>query len=395
MEYETLSKIFYKNPSQHEKIYLERYNSATTKHFNFTIKQVGRQKNFPAFLCYTEELILLMEKIYKKQERFLQMIPLIPSLVLKQFELFCIVDEVKSTSEIEGVHSTRRELGEIIEGNNSVHFSSILKKYLALTSSEILKFKTCEDVRKFYDEFAHKEVIHNKPNAKLDGKIFRKDSVDIESGSGKILHRGVYPEEKIIDSMTKALQMLNDEKIPALIRIAVFHYFFEYIHPFYDGNGRTARFIASYYLTEHLNYLIALRLSAIIKRNRKKYYKIFKETDSEINCGDLTAFVYEFLLMTADTFDDIELKFERKIKQLDKYKEKITNIVQGDSLTLQIYEMLLQSSLFFGGGISMAELMEKTEKSRNTIKSRIAKDKNIIRTGKKKLFYKLKMFLFR
>ena len=392
MEYQLLSKIHYKNFSEHEKIYQARFNAPMTRHFDFSIKQFGRRNDYSAFLCYTEELVLLMEKIYKKQEKFLQLISQVSPLIRRQFELMSVVDEVKATGDIEGVHSTKQELKEIIEGEkNSPHFSSIIKKYISLTSNEIFSFKTCEDIRNFYDEFAHKEIILESPNRKLDGKIFRKDSVDIQSSSGKTLHRGVYPEEKIIESMTKALEILNDEKIPALIRIAAFHYFFEYIHPFYDGNGRTARFIASYFLAEHLNCLTALRLSVVIKRNRKKYYELFKETDSELNCGDLTPFVYGFISMIADTFDDVENNLDRKMKQWIKYREKISDLIKGDELTLKIYEILLESTLFFGQGISMEELVKITNKSRNTIKSRIfsAPSGHIIKVGKKKYFYKL------
>ena len=72
-------------------------------------------------------------------------------------------------------------------------------------------------------------------------------------------------------------------------------YFFEYIHPFYDGNGRTARFIASYFLAEHLNYLTALRLSVIIKRQRKKYYDLNR---------DLTPFIYGFKTFLQVEYDD-------------------------------------------------------------------------------------------
>lgn len=398
MGYESLSKIYYKNSSRHEKIYLERFNAPTTKHFDFSIKQVGRQKSFPAFLCYTEELVLLIEKIYKQQENFLRIIPKVPPIMLEQFEMFCVVDEVKSTSDIEGVHSTRRELKEIIAGETtSPQFSSIIKKYSALIHGENLSFKTCEELRKFYDEFAHREVSLTDSSKKLDGKIFRKGSVDIQSATGKVLHRGIYPEEKIIEMMTKALQILNDAKIPTLIRIAAFHYFFEYIHPFYDGNGRTARFIASYFLSENLNYLAALRLSAIIKRQQKKYYNLFKETDAEINCGDLTPFVFGFISLVYDTLKDVENIFVRKLAQLERYRKKLGAMKNLNSLTLQIYDILLQSSLFFGRGVSMTNLMKLTGKSRNTIKSRIASDRNIFRTGKQKYFYKLnlKLFLFR
>lgn len=388
MEYESLEKIYYKNSSQHKEKYQARFNAPTTKHFDFEIKQVGRQKIFPAFLCYGEEIILLVEKIYKKQEKFLRLIPKVPDLLLKQFELLSVVDEVKATSDIEGVHSTRRELAEIISGNkHSEQFSSIIKKYSSLTGNEKIYFQTCEDLRNFYDEFAHNEVVLDDEKNKLDGKIFRKNSVDVTSGTGKVLHRGVYPEEKIIELMTKALNILNDEKIPALIRIAVFHYFFEYIHPFYDGNGRTARFIASYFLTEHLNYLAALRLSFVIKRNRKKYYELFKKTDSEFNCGDLTPFVIGFLEMVTETFDDVEINLNREIINLEKFREKLPS---EDKLNFEIYDLLLQSSLFLGTGISMQDLMKLTGKSRNTIKSRLKNiSDTIIKTGKQKIFYKL------
>lgn len=397
MEYESLKKIYYKNPAEHEKIYQARFNAPTTKHFEFSIKQVGRRKIYPAFMCYTEEIALLIEKIYKKQEKFSRLTEQVPKLLMRQFELQSIVDEVKSSSDIEGVHSTRQELKDIVDGEtDSPRFSSIIKKYIALTSNNIFSFKSCEDVRKFYDEFAHKEIVTEEPTKKLDGEIFRKGSVDIKTGTGKILHRGVYPEEKIIETMQNALKILNDEKIPTLIRIAAFHYFFEYIHPFYDGNGRTARFIASYYLAENLNYLTALRLSVVIKRQRKKYYELFAEADSEFNCGDLTRFVYEFISMVAETFDDIENNLNRKMSQYIKYKEKISKMVAGDKLTLQIYEILLQSTLFFGQGIAMEELMKVTGKSRNTIKSRLENinSAHIVTIGKKKYFYKLNMKFF-
>jgi len=117
---------------------------------------------------------LLIEKIYKQQENFLRIIPKVSPLMLEQFEMFCVVDEVKSTSDIEGVHSTRRELKEIITGETtSPQFSSIIKKYNALIHGENLSFKTCEELRKFYDEFAHREVSLSDSSKKLDDKIYR------------------------------------------------------------------------------------------------------------------------------------------------------------------------------------------------------------------------------
>ena len=373
MEYESLSKIYYKRPAEHNKTYVERFNSPLTRHFDFQIQEYNHRNKHPAFFCYTEEFTVLMEKIYKKHEDLLQALQAVPPLVLEQFILSSVVDEVRATSDIEGIHSTRKEIKEVVSGTvQSARFSSIVAKYKSiLTDSTSMQFKTCEDIRAFYDEFIHKEVTANDPTHKLDGDLFRRDSVDITSASGKILHRGIQPEKRIIELLNITLGILHDSDIPLLARVAIFHYFFEYIHPFYDGNGRTARFIVSYFLASRFHRLVALRLSVLIKKNKKKYYELFKETDSEWNCGDLTPFVLGFTEIVSATFDDILLSLNNKIMQLTKYRQKLYALTEGDELTKAIYEALLQSSVFFGSGISMEGLMRATGKSRNTVKSRL------------------------
>ena len=373
MKYESLGKIFYKRPTEHNKIYNERFNSPLTRHFDFQIQEYNHRNKYPAFFCYTEEFAVLMEEIYKKHEDLLQALQAVPPLVLEQFILSSVVDEVRATSDIEGIHSTRKEIKEVVSGSvQSARFSSIVAKYKSiLTDSAPIQFKTCEDIRAFYDEFAHKEVTANDPTHKLDGDLFRRDSVSITSASGKIIHRGVQPEKRIIELLNVTLEILHNPNIPLLARVAIFHYLFEYVHPFYDGNGRTARFIVSYFLASRFHRLVALRLSVLVKKNRKKYYELFRETDSEWNRGDLTPFVLGFTGIVSATFDDILLSLNNKIMQLTKYRQKLHALIEGDELTKAIYEALLQSSVFFGGGISMEGLMRVTDKSRNTIKSRL------------------------
>lgn len=397
MSYENLSKIYYKKESNHKEIYQRRFNAPTTKLFPFSIKQFNRKKEFPAFFCYTEEIFLLIEKIYQHFNKFSVMLNYVPELIMEQLKLSCVVEEVKATNEIEGVRSSRRELKEIIEGTaKELRFSGIIKKYELLFTNQILNFKTCEDIRNFYEDFIYAEVVENNPNYKLDGEIFRKNSVDISTGK-KTLHRGVYPEEKIIDAMKVALQILNDESTPFLVRLAVFHYYFEYIHPFYDGNGRTGRFITAYYFARNFNNLAALRLSLVIKRKKKKYYEMFKTTTEEINCGDLTPFVQGFISIIAETFEDLENLLNRKMLQISNYQEKLKKIAPSDELSQEIYLILFQTSVFFGQGATMEVLTKLTKKSINTIKSRlnpaISKGYIIQLKGERK-FYKLNFKIF-
>lgn len=398
MDYEPLSKIYRKDLAAHGSIYQQRFNSPTTKHFDFPIREFDRKVEYPAFFCYTEEFVLLSEKIYEKRAALVKTLKKIPEIVLRQFMFSCAINEVKASNEIEGINSTRRELREALESvSGAPRFASIVRKYTTLLSAEKISFATCSDVRKFYDDFAHKEVVADNADHELDGALFRKGSVEIEGYIGKTIHKGVSPEERIIELLDVALKVLNDEKIPLLVRVAVFHYFFEYVHPFYDGNGRTARFIVSYFLAEKFNLFVALRLSAVIKRRRKNYYKLFREADSEINCGELTHFVQGFTEMISTTFDDIEFNLKRKMEQLSRYRAKLSGLIKGDKVTRDLYEILLQSNSFFGQGVSMEDLMTLLKKSRNTIMTRIkaAPAGHIIKSGGKKIFYKLDMKIFK
>lgn len=398
MKYEPLNKIFRNNSSAHNAVYLQRFNSPTAKHFDFPIREFNHKKEYPAFFCYTEEFALLTEKIYEKRDRLTKTLSRIPEIVLRQFMLSCAINEVKASNDIEGINSTRRELREAFESvSGAPRFASIVRKYTALLFEGKFSFETCSDVRKFYDDFAHKEVVADDTANELDGKLFRKNSVEIEGRIGKIIHRGVYPEEKIIKLLDVALKILNDHGIPLLVRVAVFHYFFEYVHPFYDGNGRTARFIVSYFLSENLSPLVALRLSAVVKKRRKDYYKLFAAANSEINCGELTHFVQGFNELISVTFDDIALNLNRKMEQLARCREKLSRVVPDDEITRKLYEILLQSSAFFGQGVSMEELITLLKKSRNTIMARIkaAPEGHIIKSKGKKVFYKLDMMIFK
>ena len=265
MEYEKLNKIFYKEKNKYKKTYEQRFNAPFTEHFNFDIKQFNYKKSHPAFFCYSKESVLLMEKFYAAYTDLLLFIKSIPPVILHQFALLCMIDEVHSTSDIEGIQSTRQELKYIFENKNqNSRFSSILNKYTLLLSNDPMSFYKAEDVRKLYNDFVHKEVIWDNPTDELDGKMFRKDTVKIITKTGKILHQGLYPEEKIIEAVNMALDIINNAELPVLLRIAVFHYYFAYIHPFYNGNGRTARFITSCYLAKNFHYLLGLRLSLTI-----------------------------------------------------------------------------------------------------------------------------------
>lgn len=401
MKFIPLTKYFYQHTQKEYEIeYIRRLEAPFTVHFNIPIHQYNRKSAYPAFLCYTGEILRLVEKFYKTYEQFLYTVNTVPPVVLYQFTRLSIVEEVKSTNDIEGVHSTKKEIREIIEkkGTHYHRLQSVVHQYLELLGEEEIKFDTCQDIRNFYDDFTHQEITRENPQNRLDGSLFRKEPVQIQAATGKTIHQGLYPESRIIEALDQALRILHSEEYPLLIRLALFHYFFVYIHPFYDGNGRTDRFITSYFLSRKFHRLLAVRLSIYIKRNQSRYYHMLEEADSERNCGDMTPFVMGFLEILIGSTEDTIGVLSRKNEQMRKYESRIDAFQLKDKLLKEIYITLLQAALFYGEGISMADLMKVTGKNRGTIQKRIDEipgNHLIVTKAGKTNYYKLNLMLFK
>lgn len=401
MKFISLTKYFYQHTQEEYEIeYIRRLEAPFTVHFNIPIHQYNRKSAYPAFLCYTGEILRLVEKFYKTYEQFLYTVNTVPPVVLYQFTRLSIVEEVKSTNDIEGVHSTKKEIREIIEkkGTHYHRLQSVVHQYLELLGEEEIKFDTCQDIRNFYDDFTHQEITRENPQNRLDGSLFRKEPVQIQAATGKTIHQGLYPESRIIEALDQALRILHSEEYPLLIRLALFHYFFVYIHPFYDGNGRTDRFITSYFLSRKFHRLLAVRLSIYIKRNQSRYYHMLEEADSERNRGDMTPFVMGFLEILIGSTEDTIGVLSRKNEQMRKYESRIDAFQLQDKLLKEIYITLLQAALFYGEGISMADLMKVTGKNRGTIQKRIDEipgNHLIVTKAGKTNYYKLNLMLFK
>ena len=401
MKFISLTKYFYQHTQEeYETEYIRRLEAPFTVHFNIPIHQYNRKSAYPAFLCYTGEILRLVEKFYKTYEQFLYTVNTVPPVVLYQFTRLSIVEEVKSTNDIEGVHSTKKEIREIIEkkGTHYHRLQSVVHQYLELLGEEEIKFDTCQDIRNFYDDFTHQEITRENPQNRLDGSLFRKEPVQIQAATGKTIHQGLYPESRIIEALDQALRILHSEEYPLLIRLALFHYFFVYIHPFYDGNGRTDRFITSYFLSRKFHRLLAVRLSIYIKRNQSRYYHMLEEADSEKNRGDMTPFVMGFLEILIGSTEDTIGVLSRKNEQMRKYESRIDAFQLKDKLLKEIYISLLQAALFYGEGISMADLMKVTGKNRGTIQKRIDEipgNHLIVTKAGKTNYYKLNLMLFK
>lgn len=370
MGYSELRKLYYNDREAAEKAYQERYSGEYTHHIQF---QIG---DYQAFFVVTPDIHAMQIAIQKADKHVCQICGKLPGKAIQQFSLRCLIDEIVLTNNIEGVHSTRREIDSILstleEQNRHDRFRGLVQKYVMLQRRETIPLRTCSDIRTIYDDLALAEVIEDNPKNRPDGKIFRKDSVSVYSATQKEIHQGLYPEDKIISAMEQALAYLNDEDEELLYRTAVFHYLIGYIHPFYDGNGRLNRFISSYMISKELEPVLGYRLSYTIKENIDKYYRAFEICNHPLNRGDLTPFVAMFLEIIRGSIVALEEALNKRWTKLNHYQGLIQFLPDvRNSDDEYLYTLLVQAELFSEHGISTKELLNYAEVSRGTLKGRL------------------------
>lgn len=394
MNYEPLAKLYYKDKSVYTKIYNERFNNEFSYHLPFEIS--GNK----AFFIIDYQISRKIEEIYYISRQLDDILNQLPPIAFKYYINKNLIDEIMLTNDIEGVYSTRKEISQIIEmpdnSTKKVRLMGLVKKYQKLINGEKIPLSSCNDIRLLFDEIVLNEIEEDE---KTDGEIFRTGSVSVCTATDKEKHRGLYPEKKLIDFLNKSLDFLtNENNVGSLVKIAVFHYLFGYAHPFYNGNGRTSRFISSYLLCNILNQSIALRISYTIKNDKNKYYKAFDICNDPKNKGDITPFIYSFIDIIKNAAKSSLENLESLKQRLEYYStihENIYNFFEND-LQSKIVYILIQNALFSRKGVFIEELKHHLECSEATIRKNI---KSLIKHGliittereKNKMLYELSL----
>lgn len=394
-----LYKIYYNKKANHEIEYTSRYNFTATLKTGLYISPLKSSENYELYFVFNKKTSCLIEQIRKYDDELKVLESSLPGMAKKTFLVEIIASELHSSNNLEGIETNKSELIEttrkIVDNQTpkNSRLSSMINSYFLL--SEDFDHLTlpidCNDIRKIYDKITDKEIDNsNLP----DGKYFRKEDVFIQKKntiSGEIIHKGISGEKNIEDKIISLLNFLNNSDIPNIIKSAISHYYFEYIHPFYDGNGRVGRFITSMYIKNDYNYLTSMSLSRGSYIKKTEYYKTFSNTNLNINKGELNYFIDTFLKILIAGQEDILENLKDKIDKLDYASEFIeNNLKQADTvLKKNILFLLLQSYYFdYNFGISRDILIKQNLKNnfKNTIINELKKleEMNLIIKVKKR-----------
>ena len=173
---------------------------------------------------------------------------------------------------------------------------------------------------------------------------FRSKNAGVYQGD-KLIHMGTLPEY-IPELINNLFLWLKNSKEHPLIKAAVFHYEFEFIHPFQDGNGRIGRLWHSLILSKWKKIFAWLPIESLVQKYQKEYYITINNSDRN---GESTEFILFMLRIINETL--IELVENNKMtdkitdKMTDKNKERIKALIrylgQNDSISNKEAQSLL------------------------------------------------------
>ncbi|NMM99233.1 Fic family protein [Bifidobacterium olomucense] len=333
MKYRSLARLFH----------ADRTNDSYNNHDRLARQRLEVESTFRTgvitplgelFCATPRETSMLTEHILLAERRVSGLWNQIPGVMRWDWIRHSISEELFATNDMEGVRSTRKETELAVAaaersmkegGESQTRFSEFAKLYLNLTGEDASLPADIADIRAIYDKVALDEI---EERHRPDGELFRKDDVEVLGPHGLPIHNGVKGEGNISSLLADMIHLAESESIPRLQAAIMSHFLFEYVHPFYDGNGRTGRYLLALYLNHDLTMPTVLSLSRTIAENKNAYYKAFTEAEDTLNCGELTFFVNTILGFIQEAQDEL----------IDELGEKVDRLVKGGDICKRISE---------------------------------------------------------
>lgn len=354
MKYRSLARSFH----------TDRSNDAFNNHAKLARQRLEADSTFRTgvvtplgelFAATPRETSMLTEKILLAERRVSRLWNQIPGVMRWDYIRHSISEELFATNEMEGVRSTRKETQDAVDAadkarrdgdDSKARFSEFAKLYLNLTDKDSALPAGIADIRDIYDKVVLDEIDESD---QPDGDLFRKGDVEIQGPHGLAIHNGVKGEGNIGALLTDMIHLATSDEIPRLQSAIMSHFLFEYVHPFYDGNGRTGRYLLALYLNHDLTMPTVLSLSRTIAENKNAYYKAFMEAEDKLNCGELTLFVNTILGFIRKAQDELIDELEVRVDQLDKGRAVCDQLERKHGLSAKAVSILygvIQEEMF-------------------------------------------------
>ncbi len=208
---------------------------------------------------------------------------------------------------------------------------------------------------------------------------YREEGVGVFDGNGNCLHMAP-PPARVPELMGNLFEWVKKTDAHPLVSSCVFHYEFEFIHPFIDGNGRMGRYWQTLLLSRWKGIFAWLPVETIVKEHQRDYYNVIAKCDALGDSSQFVEFMLKCLFEAMDNYEAHEEPDELHDKVADKVADKVTN-KSAQKVLLLLYE---------NGHLTRDELSERTGLSLGGIKKIINSLREgglIVRVGSNKTGY--------
>jgi len=258
-----------------------------------------------------------------------------------RYVISSLMEEAIASSQLEGAATTRKIAKEILRQKKKPRNYS---EQMIVNGYETIQKMTKMNDRTLTPEIIlelHKNITKDSLKDKNDEGRFR-DNNEIVVGD-PLEYRKIYhipPDYKKINGLIEEFCEFasNDdgEFIHPVIKGIILHFLIGYIHPFNDGNGRTARTIFYWYMLSKGYWLFEyMSISRIILRSKTKYGRAYLHTETDEN--DLTYFIIYNLNAIEEALYDMEAYINKKQKE---YSEALNLIKSIKDINLRQAEIL-------------------------------------------------------
>lgn len=298
-------------------------------------------------IAYAPSLININDNVYKI---------LISGNDSKNYSIEKMENEIHSTLKIENINSDRNSIRNILKGatpkNNDENKIYGIKKGLDFISAKS-NIISEENLYKLYMESIG--FYLEEENKLLEGNYYRHDSVYVVGN--KVSHCGL-PHHLLKNYMSKFIDFINTkDEINTLKKSAIIHFYFAYIHPYFDGNGRMARLVQLWYLIQNgFNAALLVSFSNLISDTKNEYYKSFEiieENIQTLGLVDVTPFVRYF---NKNIFSKLSIPHSEKSTSLP---DKINSLINTEQITFKEKELFAYVMSHYGNQEFSTKKLEK------------------------------------
>ncbi|SYW06046.1 putative Fic family protein [Oenococcus oeni] len=323
------------------------------------------------FVTPLREIAIACERIeYNSAElesKLKELPPIAEELYLKK----SLINEITTSNRLSGIAVRRTEVKAALDSINKdnqeqVRFAPMAKMYKKILEGDFQRIESFVDLRKVYNQLLFGLI---EKEQMPDGAFFRNRPVSIKNDQHKIIFQLSGNENDLEQRLSNWLKFISNKNIPFMIKGLLAHGYFENIHPFYDGNGRTSRYILSLYLARKLDLVTGLNVAQAIYENRESYEKALLALGDQGNFAEGSFFINDLLSMIENRQRKIIEDLDVNIKQLSRTNKKIQQIYQINSPEYFVLNLLLQSKIFTDNqadGLLDREIVEISENSKHS-----------------------------